>query len=84
MHDIILVGGGRHKTIDYCAATRRFFLLQFSIMTASILFDVNKEGMYNLMEIVDKVGATRLNLDDLNLKLEEWEKYSMNQIEEKV
>lgn len=77
MHDLMLVGGGRHKTIDYCAATQRFFLLQFSIMIASILFDVNKELMYDLMEMVNKIGATRLNLNDLNLQLEDWEKYKI-------
>ena len=82
MHDIMLVGGGRHKTVDYSCAVQRFFLLQFSIIITKILFDTNNKVMEDLMNMVIRTGATNLNIEDLNRQLEDWEKYNINSLEE--
>ena len=82
MHDIMIVGGGRHKIIDYSCAAQRFFLLQFSIIIAKILFNINGKAMDNLMTMVGKTGATNLNIEDLNRQLEDWEKYNIASLKE--
>lgn len=82
MNDIMLVGGGRHKTVDYSHAVQRFFLLQFSILIAKILLDTNSKVMDDLMNMVIKTGATNLNIEDLNRQLEYWEKYNIDSLKE--
>lgn len=81
MHDIMLKGGGRHKTIDYSCAVQRYFLLQFSILISSILLDVNCEAVCSLMQTIERTGVYRLNIDDLNLQLEDYEKYALDEVE---
>ena len=82
IYDIMVVGKGRHKTVDYSYAVQRFFLLQFSIIIAKILLDTNAKVMGDLMNMVTKTGATNLNIEDLNRQLEDWEKYNIDSLKE--
>lgn len=83
MRDIMIMGGGRHKAIDYSTAVQRFFLFQLSILIAQILVELDEKAMSGLMAVVGRTGACRFSLKDVSDQLQDWEKYDIDkQIEE--
>lgn len=75
MSDIMLVGGGRHKMVDYSVEVQRFLLLQFCVLVSTILLDVDNKAVESLMKIVAETGAHRMDFGKLETALKDWEHY---------